>query len=99
MAGDVVECSWSVFFDPWDIMSLLIRTEAECKLAYHGKLSCAAMGRFAALLFPFVSAERPPNAMASCRSGASTSMSSTSDIVTRLCVCCKALTAQNENTH
>ena len=50
-------------------------------VAYHGRLSCAATGRFAALLLPFCSVARELNVMASCTSAPSTSMSSTSDML------------------
>ena len=74
VAGDVVEGVWSVFFYPSGSQRDLVCLGGGVE--YHGKLSSASMGRFAALRLPFALVFSELNVMSSLAGGGSTSISS-----------------------
>ena len=71
--GDVVECVWSVLFDP----ERSAETQRYHGTPYHGKLSSASTGRSAAIRLPLAAVLSELNCIeASLAGGASTSISS-----------------------
>jgi len=75
---DILESIWSVFLNPAVTVShsFLVRFLAEVGILYHGRLSSASTGRFAALLLPFAFVLSELNIIESLAGGASTSISS-----------------------